>query len=170
MVYRLSAALALACLLWAAPAWARDVELFHDFSVGVQGTIKNLEHYSAGAQAFTYHGPGDSAWIMGHVGLGLDLGYAHPGEGVHRLDLTPMGELLVFWVFLQAGLGPSFDLQDIGDSSLHIVLSPGVMIPLHDEYQGLAVILGGRFDFYVVGQTRIVPAAMLRVSFYIPES
>ena len=137
--------------------------------MGVLGTIKDAEHYAAGLQGWTYHGPGDSSWLMSHVGLGLDLCYAHPGPGVHRLDFMPMGELLVFWVFLQVGVGPSFDLQQVEDSNLHIALSPGVMIPFSDEYRGFALILGGRFDFYVIGKQRIIPSAMARISFYIPD-
>jgi len=146
---------------------AGDVELFRDYSVDAIGTIRDLDRYSAGVQGWTYDGPGDSGWVMGHLAMGLDLRYAHLDPGVHRFDLTPMAEGLLYWVFLDVGVGPSIDLQRPGDSNLHVSLSPGLMIPLGDEYEGLALRLGGQFDFYVAGETRIIPSAMLRVSGFL---
>ena len=143
---------------------AGHVELFRDYSVDVVGTISDLDRYTAGIQGWTYDGPGDSGWVMGHVAMGLDLRYAHLDPGVHRLDLTPTAEGLLYWFFLDAGVGPSLDLQRPGDSNLHFSLAPGLMIPLGDEYEGLALRLGGQFDFYVVGETRIIPSAMLRLA------
>lgn len=162
----------LGCLLGVSlpnTALAGHVELFRDYSVDGVGTISNLDRYSVGMQGWTYDGPGDSGWVMSHLAMGLDLRYAHLDPGVHRLDLTPTAEGLLYWVFLDAGVGPSLDLLRPGDSNLHFSLSPGLMIPLGDEYEGLALRLGGQFDFYVVGETRIIPNAMLRFAVFISD-
>lgn len=149
-------------------AHGRSLELFNSYSLSAHGGLENAQFYNVGLQAMTLTGPGDSAWIMYHVGFGLDVNYAHDGENVHHCRIVPAAELLVFFVYLQAGLGTFVDLKDPGRWGIDMMFGFGLRLFLGDEYQAPSVSIGGRLD-YMLGENyqEFVPGFMAMASFYI---
>ena len=146
----------------------RSLDFFESYSLGVYGGLENTTFYHAGFQALTLGGPGDSALLGGHLGLGLDLGYARMGPDAHHVRIQPMVELLLLClVYVQAGVGAFVDVEDPAASGLDVALGVGLRFFLGDEYQAPSLSLGGRFDWAIAGQTKFVPAASGQLTFYI---
>ncbi|MFH1530564.1 MAG: hypothetical protein ABIK09_07505 [Pseudomonadota bacterium] len=146
----------------------RSLDFFESYSLGVYGGLENTSFYYAGLQAMTLEGPGDSALFGGHLGLGLDVGYARMGNAAHHIRIQPMAELLLLClVYAQAGAGAFVDVEDPALSGLDLMLGVGLRMFLGDEYQSPSISLGGRFDWAVAGRTEFVPSAFAQLTFYI---
>ena len=155
-------------LLNAEHSYGRSLDLFESFSFSAHGGLENLQFYNAGLQAMTLDGPGDSSMLMHHFGYGLDLGYAHDGDGLHHLRIVPTVEFLLFFLYVQIGVGTFVDLEDSGSWGLDLVGNFGLRIFLGDEYQAPSISVGGRLDYLVADDYReFVPSFMTMVSFYI---
>ena len=160
--------IAVVLLIGSKSSQGRSLELFNSYSLSAHGGLENTRFYNAGLQAMTLTGPGDSSLIMCHAGFGLDLGYAHDGNGIHHLRIVPTAEFLLFWLYLQAGLGTFVDLEDPGRWGLNLSFNFGLRLFIGDEYQAPSVSVGGRLDYMAAeGYREFVPAFMAMVSFYI---
>ncbi|MBW2704287.1 MAG: hypothetical protein JRF33_26000 [Deltaproteobacteria bacterium] len=149
-------------------AYGRSLELFDSWSFAAHGGLESLDFYNAGLQVLTLDGPGDSGLIMFHLGYGLDLDYAHDGEGLHHLRIVPTVELFFFLLYVQAGLGPFVDLEDSDRWGVNLMFNFGLRIFLGDEYQWPSIAVGGRLDYMVAEDyAEFVPSFMAMVSFYL---
>ncbi len=131
--------------------------------------VRRLSEYSwIGFQALTLEGPGDSALLGGHLGLGLDVGYARMAKRAHQIQIQPMAELLLLcFIYVHAGVGAFVDAEDPGASGLDLMLGLGLRVFFGDEYQSSSLSLGGRFDWAIAGQTEFVPTAFAQLTFYL---
>lgn len=156
------------CFVSAGTSHGRSLDLFDSYSLSAHGGLHDLQTYNAGLQAMTLDGPGDSSWLMFHMGYGLDLGYAHDGRGLHHLRVIPAVELFVFFVYLQVGLGTFVDLEDASRWGLDLMGNFGLRLFLGDEYQAPSISVGGRLDYlWAKDYGQFVPSAMAMVSFTI---
>lgn len=168
---RAACAGALVAAVWLLVPWqaqARSLEIGKSWSLGAYGGLKDAEHWDAGLQALTLHGPGDSGLLMFHVGVGLDAGYARMGEA-HQLRLVPVFEALFFFVFVQLGAGVAIDLLNPSRSGADLVVIPGLRVFFGDEYQAPALSAGARLDWFVGRRKEFVPSFFASLSFYIDE-
>ena len=157
-----------ALLLTPSNSQGRSLDFFESYSFGAYGGLENTSFYFAGLQALTLGGPGDSSLLGGHLGLGLDLGYARMGSGAHHFRIQPMAELLLLCFFyIHAGAGAFVDVEDPASSGLDLMLGVGLRLFMGDEYQSPSLSLGGRFDWAIAGQSEFVPAAFGQLTFYI---
>ena len=146
----------------------RSLELFNSYSLSAHGGLENTRFYNAGLQAMTLDGPGDSSLIMWHAGFGLDMNYAHDGDGIHHFRIVPAAEFLFFWLYVQAGLGAFVDLEDPSRWGIDLMFNFGLRLFLGDEYQAPSVSVGGRLDYLAADDYQeFVPGFMAMVSFYI---
>ena len=146
----------------------RSLDFWESWSGGLHGGLQNLSVYHAGLQVLTLGGPGDSALLGGHLGLGLDTTYLRIGQTGHHLRVQPMAELLLLcFVWVHAGIGADVDLTTPDNSGLALMLGTGLRLFFGDEYQSPSLSLGGRFDWSVASRSRFVPSAFAQLSFYI---
>ena len=146
----------------------RSLDFFESYSFGAYGGLENPSFWDVGLQVLTLGGPGDSSLLGGHLGLGLDAGYARMGTEAHHLRILPMAELLMLcFVYVQAGVGTFIDVEDTAASGLDLMLGVGLRLFFGDEYQSPSLSLGGRFDWAIAGRTEFVPSAFGEVTFYL---
>jgi hypothetical protein len=161
--------LSAACLLaWAGPAGGRSLDFWESYSLSVHGGLTSPSFYNAGLQLMTLDGAGDSSWLMSHVGIGLDLAYAHDGPGTHHLRIVPAVEYLFLWFYAQAGVGAFADCERAERWGVDLMFSFGLRLFLGDEYEWFSVSTGGRLDYLArPGYAEFIPGFMARLSFYI---
>jgi hypothetical protein len=105
---------------------------------------------------------------MSHVGIGLDLAYAHDGPGTHHLRIVPAVEYLFLWFYAQAGVGAFADCERAERWGVDLMFSFGLRLFLGDEYEWFSVSTGGRLDYLArPGYAEFIPGFMARLSFYI---
>ncbi len=157
--------LAVLWLLVVMQASARRVDFGRSYSLGAHGGVRDKEHWNAGMQALTLHGPGDSGYILFHMGTGLDAGYARMGDA-HQIRLVGISEILFFLVFVQIGAGAAIDLEHPSRTGADLVLVPGLRIFLGDEYQSPALSAGARLDWIIGRRFEFVPSFFASISFH----
>ncbi|MBW1807258.1 MAG: hypothetical protein JRJ87_03630 [Deltaproteobacteria bacterium] len=167
MLKRITILCGLLLLLQSPVSFGRSVEFLRDYYLAVHGGLENGDFYNAGLQAMTVNGPGDSSLLMFHLGLGLDASYAHLSEDAHHLRIIPTAEATFWFLFLQAGIGPSIDLHDTGKTGADFMLTFGLRFFLGDEYQRPSISVGGRLDWLVGDRNEFVPGVFVRISFWI---